>query len=292
MEAGMFKNILLCTDGSPAAKGATDAAIWFACKLGARLQALYVTDVRLLEGPLLADLSGALGAAPYPALLPQFKNLEDSKAETIFRAVTKLAGDSGVPLTTAHVTGNLTHAVLDHERESDLLVLGQRGEHAPWHGEMIGTSVERIVRSSVKPCLIVPEKFGPPSHVLIAYDGSTESAKGLRLGLDLATTLSTPVTLVTACRREHEEEASKSLKQANAMATSRKLSSRAQLVRDNPETAILHECNEAHADLIVMGAYGHTRIRELILGSTTSHIIRKAPVPVLLARGQSPENHA
>jgi nucleotide-binding universal stress UspA family protein len=288
----MFQDILLCTDGSPAAKGATDAAIWFARKLSARIRVLYVTDIRLLEGPLLADLSGALGAAPYPALLPQFKQMEESKSETIFHTVIKLASDAGVAMTTIHDTGDLTRAALDHERESDLLVLGQRGEHAPWHGEMLGSSVEHIVRASVKPCLVVPEKFNPPSHLLIAYDGSAESAKGLQLGLDLAGMLGAPVTLVTACQREHEDTAASALQQAHSLATGRKLSARAKLVHDHPETAILHQCDEAHADLIVMGAYGHTRIRELILGSTTSHIIRKTRVPVLLARGQSPENRA
>jgi nucleotide-binding universal stress UspA family protein len=283
----MFKEILLCTDGSPAARGSAESAVWFAKKLTAHLRALYVTDIRMLEGPLLADLSGALGAAPYPALLSQIKQLEDSKAETIFRAVSGLAGADGVTVTTTHATGSLAHTVLEHEREADLLVLGQRGEHAPWQGDMLGSSVERIVRASVKPCLVVPEEFSPPGHLLIAYDGSTESAKGLQLGLSLATTLNAPVTLVTACAREHEDEASKILQQAHALATERKLKAHAQLVHDNAETGILHECEEANADLIVMGAYGHTRIRELILGSTTSHVVRKSRVPVLLARDQS-----
>jgi nucleotide-binding universal stress UspA family protein len=283
----MFKEILLCTDGSPAARSVAESAVWFAKKLAARLRALYVTDIRMLEGPLLADLSGALGAAPYPGLLPQMKQLEDAKTETILRAVSEIARAAGVALTTTHETGALVHTVLKQEREADLLVLGQRGEHAPWHGEMLGSSVERILRASVKPCLIVPEKFSPPSHLLIAHDGSAESAKGLRLGLNLARELGAPVTLVTACVRDHEEDASKVLQHAHALATERKIATRAQLVHDNPETAILHECAEANADLIVMGAYGHTRIRELILGSTTSHVVRKSRVPVLLARGQS-----
>jgi nucleotide-binding universal stress UspA family protein len=281
----MFQEILLCTDGSPAARGAAECAIWFTRKLPAQLRALYVTDIRILEGPLLADLSGALGAAPYPGLLPQMKQIEDSKAETVFAAVTQLADAAGIQVATSHATGNLVYTVLEHEREMDLLVLGQRGEHAPWHDDMLGSSVERIVRASVKPCLIVPEKFSPPTHLLIAHDGSSESAKGLRLGLDLAATLGAPVTLVTACQREHEDAASKVLQQAHKLASERNLSARAQLIHDNPETAILHECDEARADLIVMGAYGHTRIRELILGSTTAHVIRKTRVPVLLARG-------
>ena len=60
----MYKDILFCTDGSPAADVAGDYAIWFAKKLGARLRALYITDIRLLEGPWMADLSSAVGAQP------------------------------------------------------------------------------------------------------------------------------------------------------------------------------------------------------------------------------------
>jgi nucleotide-binding universal stress UspA family protein len=283
----MFKRILCCTDGSPAAKGATDGAIWFARKLGASIRALYVTDIRILEGPLLADVSGAVGATPYPALLPQIRQLEESKAEMILNSVVQLAREGGVTVEKIHATGNLTHTVLEHERDADLLVLGQRGEHAPWQGDVLGSGIERIVRASVKPCLVAPPQFREPSHLLVAHDGSAESARGLQLGLDLAAVLGTPVTLVTACQRDHEDAASKVLQQAHALATDRKVSARAQLIHDNPETAILHECEEAHADLIVMGAYGHTRIREWILGSTTSHVIRKARVPVLLARDQS-----
>ena len=92
------------------------------------------------------------------------------------------------------------------------------------------------------------------------------------------------MTLVTACQHEHEEAGAKILQQARELAEARNLKTHAQLVHENPETAILRLAEEVAADLIVMGAYGHTRIREWILGSTTSHIVRKTRVPVLLAR--------
>jgi nucleotide-binding universal stress UspA family protein len=285
----MFQRILLCTDGSSAAQGATDGALWFARKLGSAVRVLYVTDIRILEGPLLADLSGAIGAMPYSSLLPRVRQVEQAKAETILGAVAQLAHASGLAVETTHATGSLVHTVLENERDADLLVLGQRGEHALWHGDMLGSSVERIVRSSVKPCLVAPPQFTEPTHLLLAHDGSGESAKALRLGLDLAARLGAPVTLVTACPREHEDAASKILQQARAQASERKLTVRAQLVHDNPETAILSQCEESGANLIVMGAYGHTRIREWILGSTTTQVIRKTRVPVLLARGTIPE---
>lgn len=281
----MYKNILLGTDGSPAAAVAADYAIWFARKLGARVQLLYVTDVRILEGPWLADISGAFGAQPYSAFVPRLQEIQRDKANTILAAAAQHCGKHGVTCEAAHETGTLVDLMLDYERRADLVVLGQRGEHAPWHGDLLGSSVERVVRGSIKPCLVTPDEFRPVKHMLLAHDGSDESNKALRAGLDLAGDLGAEVTILTCCQRETENVASKHLQEAHKLALDRKLTVHAQLVRGDPETEILAMTGNVSADLIVMGAYGHTRIRELILGSTTAHVMRKAQVPVLLARG-------
>jgi nucleotide-binding universal stress UspA family protein len=280
----MYKNILLCTDGSPAADVAAEYAVWFAKRLNARVQALYITDIRLMEGPLLSDLSSALGAQPYSALLPQLQQIEREKSEAILAAARKRCEDAGVDGETAHETGTLVQVMLDYEKKSDLVVLGQRGEHAKWSGGMLGSSVERMVRASIKPCLVTPEKFQPIKHMLLACDGSVESNKALRAGINLAGALGAKVAIVTVCQRENEDAASKILKEAQQQALDHKLKADAQLIHGNPEAKILNQCEKAHADLIVMGAYGHTRIREMIVGSTTSHVLRKAIVPVLLVR--------
>jgi nucleotide-binding universal stress UspA family protein len=280
----MYKNILLCTDGSPLAEVATDYAVWFAKKLSAHVHALYITDIRLMEGPLLSDLSSALGAQPYSALLPQLQQIEREKAEAILAAARKRCEDTRVAGETAHETGTLVQVMLDYEKRADLVVLGQRGEHAKWSGGMLGSSVERMVRASIKPCLVTPEKFQPIKHMLLACDDSVESNKALRAGIDLAGALGAEVTIVTVCQRETEVAASKALNDAQRQALDHKLKPNAQLIHGNPETEILSQCEKARADLIVMGAYGHTRIREMIVGSTTSHVLRKATVPVLLVR--------
>jgi len=74
------------------------------------------------------------------------------------------------------------------------------------------------------------------------------------------------------------------LHEAVEQAKGRGLTPRGQLLKGNAEDEILKFTDENKMDLIVMGAYGHTRIREFILGSTTSHVIRKSRVPVLLTR--------
>jgi nucleotide-binding universal stress UspA family protein len=280
----MYKSILLCTDGSPAASVAGDYAISLATKLGARMHILYITDIRLLEEPWMSDLSGAVGAQPYLGLVSQLQQFQRDKAAVILASVSKRCRDAHVACDTAHETGSLVHVMLDYERRADLVVLGQRGEHAQWSGGMLGSSVERMVRASVKPCLITPEKFQPVNHMLIAYDGSLESGKALHAGIDLAMALGTEVTITTVCQQEAEEAASKTLNEAIQQAQDHGLKAHAQLVHGNAEVEILAHCEKVGATLIVMGAYGHTRIRELIVGSTTSHVMRKATVPVLLVR--------
>lgn len=280
----MYENILLCTDGSPAAGVAGDYAISLAKKLGARMHVLYITDIRLLEGPWMSDLSGAVGAQPYLGLVSQLQQFQRDKAAVILASASKRCRDAPVACDTAHETGSLVHVMLDYERRADLVVLGQRGEHAQWSGGMLGSSVERMVRASVKPCLVTPEKFQPVKHMLIAYDGSLESGKALHAGIDLAMALGTEVTIITVCQQEAEEAASKTLNEAIRQAQDHGLKAHAQLVHGNAEVEILAHCEKVGATLIVMGAYGHTRIRELIVGSTTSHVMRKAMVPVLLVR--------
>jgi nucleotide-binding universal stress UspA family protein len=281
----MYKNILLCTDGSPGADVAAEHAVGLARRLGGRITALYVTDVRILEGPLLSDISGALGAQPYSALLPQFEQIQREKADAILKSVASRCSAQGVECQTVHETGVLVRTMLQHEANADLVVLGQRGEHAQWSEGMLGSAVERMVRASFKPCLVTADRFRPIQHILLAHDGSAESNKALRAGIDLAIDLHVESTIVTVSQDENEAAASKTLQQARQQALDHKLTVHAELKHGNAETEILKLGDEVKADLIVMGAYGHTRIRELILGSTTSHVLLKATVPVLLVRG-------
>jgi len=282
----MYKRILLCTDGSPAADTAADYTIWLAGNFSAGILALYITDVRLLEGPWLADLAGAVGAQPYAALVPQLENIQREKADAILTAIQKKCQDHGVPCELAHDTGSLVPTMLRYEQRADLVVLGQHGEHAQWSHGMLGSSVERMIRASIKPALVTTDSFRPIERILIAYDGSAGADKALHDGLDLAQQLDCETTLLSACQHVSEDAAAGFLHEAQQQAETRHLAVHAQLAHGDAEVEILHWALQTKADLIVMGAYGHTRIREFVLGSTTHQVLHKTTVPVLLVRGQ------
>jgi nucleotide-binding universal stress UspA family protein len=258
-------------------------AFWLAKRLGGHVIAAHVSDVRQFEWPLLADISGSIGAQPYQAVLPHIQQYQKDKAGVILESVKETARRRGVACATLHKTGTLTETILEEETNADLVVLGQRGEHAEQTGEMMGSSVERIVRRSVKPCLVTPGKFHEISQLLIAHDGSLHSNKSLSAGLDLASALGLPVAIVTVAG-DDSMASSTHLEEAVTLARKQGVEFRSQLLKGDAEAEILKFAEEQKTDLIVMGAYGHSRIREFILGSTTSHVIRKSKVPVLLTR--------
>ncbi|MCX7886228.1 MAG: universal stress protein [Verrucomicrobiae bacterium] len=282
----MYHRLLLCTDGSAAAAVATDYALWLATKFSARLRALFVTDIRLLEGPWLADLAGAIGAQPYAALLPRLQQIQRERANSIFSELQEKCRQNGIQCEVAHETGSLVPIVRRYEHGADLVLLGQRGEHAAWGHGMLGSGVERVLRACVKPALVTPDSFRPVERILIAYDGSRGARRALDDGLELTKRLGTQTTILTACQLATEETAADALREAEAIAQARAVNVQIQLAHGEADAMILHWAHRTRADLIVMGAYGHTRIRELILGSTTHQVLHKTTVPVLMVRGQ------
>lgn len=279
----MLNQILLCTDGSIHSVVAAEYAFWLARRLQGFVRVVHVTDVRLLEMPLLADLSGSIGAQPYQALLPKLKELHAEKARVILESVAEAAKKRGVECITHHRTGRLVDAILEEERHVDLVVLGERGEHAEHSGDMLGSSVERIVRRSVKPCLVTPGKFVEITRVLAAYDGSDHARHGLDRAVELCQLLSLPLTIVTVADKSNHDGQTL-LSEAADRARKNGLTSETKLLEGHADTEIVRFAEAEKIDLIVLGAYGHNRIREFILGSTTSQVIRKAKVPVMLVR--------
>lgn len=281
----MYHRILLCTDGSAAAAVAADYSLWLASKFSAQLLALFVTDVRLLEGPWLADLAGAIGAQPYAALVPRLRQMQRERADALFAELREKCRQHNVPCEVAHETGNLAPIVRRYEGRADLVVLGQHGEHAAWSHGMLGSGVERILRACAKPALVTADSFRPVERMLIAYDGSRGARRALDDGLELTKRLGCETTILTACQLATEEAAADALREAEAIAHAQNANVHVQLAHGEADAMILHWTHRTRADLIVMGAYGHTRIREFILGSTTQQVLHKATVSVLMVRG-------
>jgi nucleotide-binding universal stress UspA family protein len=280
----MIKSILVCTDGSPHGDTACEYAISLTKQLNARLLGLHVLDSRMLDGPLMADISGWVGAQPFGDQLQQFRHLMEEKGETIIHAFKKRCEEAGVTAEAWVKMGHPPKVILEEEARAELLVMGQKGEHAEWIGDMSGSSVEQVVRHSVKPCMITPETFRPISRILAAYDGSTHASQALHEAIELAQALKADLTILTVTEMDDQKWANAISNDAVELVQAHGMQARNLVVTGKPASAILENARDGLCDLIVVGAYGHSRIREMILGSTTAHIITKSKTPVMLVR--------
>lgn len=281
-----MKKILVCTDGSAYAQVCYEYAAWLAQRVGARLEILYVTDLRQFEVPMIADLSGSLGVQPYQAILGQLQDLEQEKAKAILQEAERAFAEHGLGdrLTLTHRTGFLVDSLHDFEAESDLILLGKRGENANFATEHLGSTMERVVRSTAKPCLVTSRSYRPIERLLLAYDGGKSCQKALQFLVESQGFRGLELHIVTVAGRHEEESALENLRAAESTAKTGGFSPVCQMMHGIPEQEISSYVETQNIHALIMGAYGHSRIRQFIIGSTTTEMIRRCRIPVLLFR--------
>ena len=280
----MIKSILVCTDGSAYGDTACDYALFLTARLKARLTGLHVLDSRMLEGPMLSDLSGWVGAQPFSTQLQQFRELMEEKGAAVMRAFSERAAQAGQDAETRIAMGHPARVILTEEVGTELLVLGQRGEHAELIGDLLGSNVERIVRRSFKPCFVTPPAFRPITKILAAFDGSGPASKALHEAIELAAALAVPLLILSVRTRQDDPPAEAVAEEGLKLARAHACAAATLVAAGRPSATIFETARQQACDLIVVGAYGHSLIREWIIGSTTAHLIHQADVPVMLVR--------
>ena len=279
----MIKSILVSTDGSPYGDIAAEYAISLSKRLGARLIGLHTLDSRMLDGPLMADISGWLGAQPYAGQLPQFRELLEEKGKAVLTSFADRCEKENIAAETILKTGHPAHVALQEEARAELLIFGQKGEHAQWSG-MLGSITERIIRSSNRPSMITPESYRPIDKILCAFDGSDHAGNALHEATELAVGLDVELLILTVTEDDDFETAERTAVDGLKLAQAHGCTCGMRVAGGEARRVILEQAGEQGCDLIVMGAYGHSRIREMILGSVTTHVIAHTTVPVMFVR--------
>lgn len=283
----MTDKILALVDGSIYAESVCHHAAWAASRLNAGVDLLHVLGRR--EAPT-GDLSGALRLGARTALLEELAELDAQRAklgQARGRAILEdakaiLNADGVAPVTQRLRQGDLLEAVAEMEPDIRAIIIGKRGEAADFAEGHVGSNMERIVRASRVAVLVASRAFRPIGKVLVAFDASRSAGVAIERMAASRVFRDLPVTLVHAGETGADllsrmEAARDRLRAAGLAAETRE-------VPGEPEAA-LQKLIEAEAfDLLVMGAYGHSRLRSLIIGSTTTAMIQACPVPVLLYR--------
>jgi len=283
----MIKNILVPVDGSANSNTALAYGIYMARKLDALLTGLHVIDVQLIQGPMMTDISGTVGMPPYEGFFDAIEKSLEDKADVILKEFQERCHSAGVKSEIKKATGKISTLIIEEARDADLILMAKKGEH--FHlkeGGLLGSVAEAVVRNSGKPVIVTPENFVEIESMALAFDGSESATKALHLSLNLSKKTSWPMTAVIISSDEKKAEAlcGKIEQAVQQDPDGASIDCETIILSGKEQDEIVKFIREGSVELIVMGAYGHNRLRELLLGSTTSHVIHKSPIPVLLVR--------
>jgi len=280
-----MNQVIACIDGVGAtAASLCDAASWASQRLGAPLTLLHVLDRS--QYPVDTDMSGTIGLGSREALLQELASLDEQRitlareqGRLMLEAAQARAEQRGVAAAaTLQRHGELSATLNDLAPDTRLLVIGRGGSaETP-----LSPQVANVIRTLQRPMLVLDHTFNAPQRFLIAYDGSPTARKALELvaASPLLAGLPCELLLVGPATADVRME----LEAARDKLLAKGFSVNAQLCAGEPDAVILATLRASGADLLVMGAYGHSRIRQLLVGSTTAKLLRNAPVPVLLLR--------
>lgn len=279
----MIKTILVPTDGSEYGNTAIDYGVYISKRLAATLTGFHVIDVRLMQGPVITDISGSIGLPPYQEFYPVIEKGLDERADVILKAFAARCTAGGVQAETRKAVGVIDEAIIAEAKHHDWIILAQRGEH--FHiakGGILGSTAEAVTRHAGKPVLVTPQRYQDIESMALAYDGSPPAQHALELAVFLAEKMAWPLTLLMVT--EDQGRAAKWAKKAEAYLEPFSIDCETVVMAGKEDRAILQFIREGSVELMVMGAYGRNRLQELLIGSTTSHVIRNSTIPVLLTR--------
>lgn len=284
------KAILACVDGSVYTDSVLAHSAWAGRRLDAPVQVLHVQPPRSDYVTPPPDLSGAIGFGAKSALLEQLAQMDEARSKLdqekgkliLVHAKEQLAGAGIAGTTTLHRRGALVESIAELKDSTQLSVLGKRGEHADFASLHLGSNLERVARATHNPVLVAARAFSPIERFVFAYDGGPSTRKALDYVATSGLLRGLPCHLLRAGadnddNRRSLTEAAEKLRQAGFAVQT--------LIQPGQADEVISAYVEDHdMDLLVMGAYGHSRIRTLIIGSTTSSMLRSCPIPVLMFR--------
>ncbi len=276
-----FKNLLLHLDHSSGCQNRLETAFALAKKHDALITGLFVVPDYVVPSYVEAQIS--------VDLITDVTEKALARASETLSGYQKMADEAGVRLDAHVVEGQVIPILREHTKYSDLLILGQDQPDDPDNASY--GLADALLFEGACACMVVPHSGKlalPGKRILLTWNASRESARALREAMSLMKSAETVVVLSSepddsdvdiARGHPHADELARFLESHGIESVSSGIND----MDISASDAILGQAAEMNADLIVMGAYGHARLREIILGGVTRDLLKQSPVPLFLA---------
>ncbi|HJW83630.1 MAG TPA: universal stress protein, partial [Anaerolineae bacterium] len=249
----LFADILVALSGRPESWPALDQAIEIAQREGAQVFGLHVA--------------------------PSEKHKRGAEAQAIQAEFRRRCETAGIEGQIGVETGDIAPRIWARAVMADLVVLKLAHPPAPRPLARLGSSIRTIIQRCPRPILFVPEAASPLTRALLAYDGSAKAREALFVAAYLAERYKIPLVVVSAEESRVTPDALNYARRDLDMHEAQ-----AEFVQAGGSTAevVLKTAGEHAADLLIMGGYGHSALRQVALGSTVEQVLRASRRPVLI----------
>ncbi len=265
--------ILLATDGFEFSEGAIREAINFAGKCGSRLYAVMVVETN----------------PEYESMAPQLvERAIEEEARRHLESVKARAREQGLTCETIIVQGDEPYQLIVNEaakKEVDMIIIGRRGRKGLTK-LLMGEVAEKVIGHATCKVLVVPRAAKIEyRNLLVATDGSIHSNAALTEAIAIAKRCGSHLIALSAMRDVSErEEAKNYADKAVELAQKGGVSAEAVTPIGRSYNAIVETAGGRGVDLIVMGTYGKTGVKKLLMGSSTEKVIGNAGCAVLVVK--------
>lgn len=254
-EQWLFDELLVPISGEPAGWQALEQAIVLAKREQARLYGLHV----------LRDES-QLASPAAVAVRAEF----DARCEA-----------AGVAGRLALAVGNVARTIRERSRWTDLVVLQISYPPGPGPLDRLKSGLHTLIRTSVRPVLIVPQATRSLDRILLAYDGSPKAEEALVLATYLAARWNKQLTVVTVAEPRSPSVEGARIK-AKAYLAAHGVAADMLTVSGAPGEAVVEAAERTGSDLVVIGGHGVGPVSDLLLGSAVETVLRSRRLPTLV----------
>lgn len=282
----MIRSILLPIGEGPLPAVAREYAFWLAGRDGSRIHALAVIDIKTFEIPVLGTPDGFMPSVVTPPITESQNLLAEmtTLARERLQAFARECADRSIACSTDIRTGIPGELIVREAMAHDIVIMSRSGySRAPSGDGRVDPLVSQVIRGSIRPVLVSGEKFraGETLHLLVAFDGSIHAGRVLAVAAELGNRPGVKCTLVTISATE--DAGAETQAPAEAFLTHHGITPAKQVIMGARSSEIICDLvAKAGADILLMGAYGHRPMREMLFGSTTERVLAHCSTAVIL----------
>jgi nucleotide-binding universal stress UspA family protein len=284
----MFASILLPLTEGPETTGAWDYAFWLAREKGGNIHALAVIDIKSFEIPVLGTADGFMPSVVSPPIAESQALMEEltRAARARLERFAQACAARRVSCATEVRTGIPGEVIAREAVAHDIVVMSRSGNAKAAKSETrsVDPLISSVIRGSIRPVLVAPGTFpatGDVKNVIVAFDGSNHAARALNAALMLCLGFSLDCTLMVVA--PSEDAGMEIVEPAEAFLCHHGLKPRKKiLIGSKPSDLICDIVSAEGTEILVMGAYGHSPMREMIFGCTTERVLSHCEAAVIL----------